>query len=80
MLRDVCDQVLGDKNLKLDKRIERAHALVIAGNIYAKAERNAEEEGDYMAFEQLMTEAMQKKGKEEKKKKKDKKEDEPETA
>ena len=33
-----------------------------------------------MAFEQLMTEAMQKKGKEEKKKKKDKKEDEPETA
>lgn len=45
-----------------------------------QAERNAEEEGDYMAFEQLMTEAMQKKGKEEKKKKKDKKEDEPETA
>ena len=99
VLRDVCDQVLGDKNIKLDKRIERAHALVIAGNIYAKvsafsipsgsikmnthmvqAERNAEEEGDYMAFEQLMTEAMQKKGKEEKKKKKDKKEDEPETA
>lgn len=36
VLRDVCDQVLGDKNLKLDKRIERAHALVIAGNIYAK--------------------------------------------
>ena len=99
VLRDVCDQVLGDKNIKLDKRIERAHALVIAGNIYAKvsafsipsgsikmnthmvqAERNAEEEGDYMAFEQLMTEAMQKKGKEEKKKKKDKREDEPETA
>lgn len=36
VLRDVCDQVLGDKNIKLDKRIERAHALVIAGNIYAK--------------------------------------------
>lgn len=34
-----------------------------------QAERNAEEEGDYMAFEQLMAEAMQKKGKEEKKKK-----------
>lgn len=34
-----------------------------------QAERDAEEEGDYMAFEQLMAEAMQKKGKEEKKKK-----------
>lgn len=40
-----------------------------------QAERDAEEEGDYMAFEQLMAEAMQKKGKEEKKKKKDKKHD-----
>lgn len=91
VLRDVCDQVLGDKTIKLDKRIERAHALVLAGNIYSKvrqtlhelrppqdtqcshiglqAERDAEEEGDYMAFEQLMAEAMQKKGKEEKKRK-----------
>lgn len=41
----------------------------------SQAERDAEEEGDYMAFEQLMAEAMQKKGKEEKKKKKDKKHD-----
>ena len=96
VLRDVCDQVLGDKSVKLEKRIERAHALVLAGNIYHKvsltplsfyiwlsfylcaetnkifsnqAARNPEEEGDYMAFEQLMTEAMSKKGKDEKKKK-----------
>ncbi|ODM24303.1 hypothetical protein SI65_01989 [Aspergillus cristatus] len=72
VLRDVCDQVLGDKSIRLEKRVERAHALVLAGNIYAKAERDPEEEGDYMAFEQLMTEAMQKKGKEEKKKNKHK--------
>ncbi|RLM01724.1 hypothetical protein CFD26_109109 [Aspergillus turcosus] len=72
VLRDVCDQVLGDKRVKLDKRLERAHALVIAGNIYSKAERDPEEEGDYMAFEQLMAEAMSKKGKDEKKKKKEK--------
>lgn len=70
VLRDVCDQVLGDKRIKLDKRVERAHALIIAGNIYQKAERDPEEEGDYMAFEQLMAEAMTKKGKDEKKKKK----------
>lgn len=39
-----------------------------------QAERDPEEEGDYMAFEQLMAEAMTKKGKDEKeKKKKDKK-------
>ncbi|EDP48071.1 hypothetical protein KXW98_004311 [Aspergillus fumigatus] len=72
VLRDVCDQVLGDKRVKLEKRLERAHALVIAGNIYSKAERDPEEEGDYMAFEQLMAEAMSKKGKDEKKKKKEK--------
>ncbi|GMG03735.1 unnamed protein product [Aspergillus oryzae] len=68
VLRDVCDQVLGDKKIKLDKRVERAHALVIAGNIYQK--RDPEEEGDYMAFEQLMADAMTKKGKDEKEKKK----------
>lgn len=37
---------------------------------FPQAERDPEEEGDYMAFEQLMAEAMQKKGKDEKKKKK----------
>ncbi|KAJ9301177.1 hypothetical protein DTO271G3_1312 [Paecilomyces variotii] len=73
VLRDVCDKVLHDKSVKLDKRIERAHALVIAGNIYQRAERDPEEEGDYMAFEQLMAEAVSKKGKDEKKKKEHKK-------
>lgn len=42
-----------------------------------QAERDPEEEGDYMAFEQLMAEAMSKKGKEEKKKNKDKSKREP---
>lgn len=37
-----------------------------------QAERDPEEEGDYMAFEQLMADAMTKKGKDEKKKKKEK--------
>ena len=36
VLRDVCDRILGDKRIRLEKRIERAHALVLAGNIYAK--------------------------------------------
>jgi hypothetical protein len=63
VLRDVCDKVLNDKRVKLDKRIERAHALVIIGEIFAKAERDPEEQGDFMAFEQLMAEATAKREK-----------------
>lgn len=36
VLREVCDQILGDKRIRLEKRVERAHALVLAGNIYAR--------------------------------------------
>lgn len=36
---------------------------------FAQAERNPDEEGDYMAFEQLMAEGMAKKGKDKDKKK-----------
>ncbi|KAI9680351.1 MAG: hypothetical protein M1829_001237 [Trizodia sp. TS-e1964] len=77
VLRDVCDKILNDKDVKLEKRIERAHALVLAGNIYQNARRDPEEEGDYMAFEQLMAEAAQKKQKDDKKPKS--KKDEPDT-
>ncbi|KAI4248933.1 MAG: hypothetical protein L6R42_009147 [Xanthoria sp. 1 TBL-2021] len=77
VLRDVCDKVLNDKNVKMEKRIERAQALVLAGTIYQKAERDPDEEGDYMAFESLMAEAQMKKGKDEKKDEKKTKKDEP---
>jgi hypothetical protein len=91
VLRDVCDYVLNDKRVKLEKRVERAHALMIIGEMFSKvcssdwipytpfrpvgrsigpigtstnmmqAERDPEEEGDFMAFEQLMAEAAAKK-------------------
>ncbi|KAJ4293136.1 DnaJ-like protein [Kalmusia sp. IMI 367209] len=61
VLRDVCDHVLNDKKVKLEKRVERAHALVIIGEMFQKAERDPDEEGDFMAFEQLMAEAAAKK-------------------
>lgn len=70
VLRDVCDKVLYDKTIKLDKRVERAHALVVIGDVFNKAHRTSEEEGDHLAFEQLMAEGMAKK---DKKKKTDKK-------
>ena len=34
VLRDVCDKVLNDKNVKMDKRVERAQALIICGTVY----------------------------------------------
>lgn len=36
VLRDVCDQVLNDKKVRMEKRIERAHALVVIGEMFAK--------------------------------------------
>ncbi|KAL9597028.1 MAG: hypothetical protein Q9219_005403 [cf. Caloplaca sp. 3 TL-2023] len=77
VLRDVCDKVLNDKHVKLEKRVERAQALIISGTIYQNAQRDPDEEGDYMAFEQLMAEAQMKKGKDERKDTKKTKKDEP---
>lgn len=104
VLRDVCDAVLNDKKVHLSKRLERAEALVLIGQITSavspppfqplplpfyppllhptqantqppqfQAKRTPEEEGDYMAFEQLVAEAAIKKEKESKKKGKEKK-------
>lgn len=88
VLREVCDQVLNDRSVRLEKRIERAEALVICGKIFQdvcpfklsscffiiiiltchQAQRDPDEEGDYMAFEKLMAEGMAKKDKNQKKK------------
>ncbi|POR37302.1 Putative J domain-containing protein [Tolypocladium paradoxum] len=73
VLREVCDSVLNDKKVSLSKRLERAQALVLIGDIFIKAERTPEEEGDYLVFEQLVAEAAMKKDKDEEKRKKDKK-------
>lgn len=73
VLREVCDSVLYDKKVPLQKRLERAQALVLIGDIFLKAQRSPEEEGDYLVFEQLVAEAAIKKDKDEDKKRKDKK-------
>jgi hypothetical protein len=36
VLRDVCDNVLNDKKVKIEKRVERAHALVVMGEMLQK--------------------------------------------
>ena len=36
VLRDVCEEILNDKKVSMSKRLERAQALVISGEIYSK--------------------------------------------
>jgi len=36
VLREVCDRVLNDKSVKTEKRIERAQALIIIGDLFSK--------------------------------------------
>lgn len=36
VLKDVCDKVLNDKRVRPEKRLERAHALIIIGEMFAK--------------------------------------------
>ena len=36
VLREVCDMILNDKTVRMEKRVERAHALVLCGTIYQK--------------------------------------------
>jgi len=36
VLREVCERVLNDKTVKLEKRVERAQAMVLIGEIFAK--------------------------------------------
>ncbi|KAM0562968.1 hypothetical protein ACHAPJ_001811 [Fusarium lateritium] len=73
VLREVCDSILNDKKVHLNKRLERAQALVLIGDVFIRAERSPEEEGDYLVFEQLVAEAAMKKDKEEDHKKKNRK-------
>ena len=36
VLRDVCDEILNDKKVPMSKRLERAQALIISGEVYQK--------------------------------------------
>ncbi|CAI4219302.1 unnamed protein product [Parascedosporium putredinis] len=60
ILRGVCDNVLNDEAVPLTKRLERAHALVVIGEVFVKARRSPEEDGDYLVFEKLVAEAAMK--------------------
>ena len=63
VLRDVCDAVLEDGRVSKGKRLERAQAMVVVGEMCRDAKRSADEEGDYLIFEQLVAESQVKKEK-----------------
>jgi hypothetical protein len=69
VLREVCDVVLEDTKVSKQKRMERAQAMVVIGEMCRDARRTEDEEGDYLVFEQLMADAQVKRDKKEEKKK-----------
>ncbi|CUS11781.1 unnamed protein product [Tuber aestivum] len=84
VLREVCDKVLNEKNVSLNKRVERAHALIMIGTIFKnprlwnvftnkpQAERDPDEEFPEGVFEQLVADAAKKEGDKKDKKGKEK--------
>ncbi|GME99390.1 unnamed protein product [[Candida] boidinii] len=60
-VRDVCDSVLYDKNVSLQKRIERAEAIIMIAEIFNSTERSKWEAEEARIFEELVAEASQKK-------------------
>ncbi|CAN6630646.1 dnaJ-like protein 1 [Trichomonascus vanleenenianus] len=69
VLREVCDRVLHDKSVPLQKRVERAEALILIGRVFKQAMRTPEEAQEAQMFEELVAEAAAHK-KDKKKKKK----------
>ncbi|KAG0684639.1 hypothetical protein C6P40_001637 [Pichia californica] len=56
-LYGVCNALLNDKEIPSDKRKLRAEILVVMGNMFLNAKRDAGEEADQQVFERLMKEA-----------------------
>lgn len=61
ILREVCDRVLYDKTVPLQKRLQRAEALLMIGRIFKNTRRSPEESSEMQMFEELMAQASQKK-------------------
>ena len=64
VLREVCDRVLA-KTVPKDRRLARAHAMLIVGEVFIQAKPDSEDEG--RIFETLVANAQKKKSKKDKK-------------
>jgi curved DNA-binding protein CbpA len=62
-VRGVCDNILGDKEVPLHKRVARAKALQLVGEVFSKVERTEAEDEEARVFEELVAEASKKREK-----------------
>lgn len=73
-VRGVCDYILDDKEVDIQKRISRAKALRLIGDVFINVTRSEDEAEEARVFEELVAEASKKR---EKKKKADHPQDDP---
>lgn len=62
-VRGVCDNILGDKEVPLHKRVARAKALQLVGEVFSKVARTEAEDEEARVFEELVAEASKKREK-----------------
>ncbi|KAL6950896.1 hypothetical protein ACO0QE_000178 [Hanseniaspora vineae] len=60
-LKTVCDRVLNDKEVSASKRLKRAEALMILGNVFKSVYRTKSEQEEAQIFEELFSQATKKK-------------------
>lgn len=73
-VRGVCDLILYDKTIPLDKRIERAEALIRLGKVFKATTRTEAESEEARIFEELVAEAQKDKGRKQRKKNREERE------
>lgn len=66
-VRGVCDVILSDEEIPLDKKIARAKALQLVGEVFSKVTRTEDEDEEARVFEELVAEASKKREKKKKK-------------
>lgn len=65
-VRGVCDALLDDKEVPVEKRVARAKALRLIGEVFSSVTRTEAEDEEARIFEQLVAEASQKRDKKKK--------------
>ncbi|CAK7897429.1 dnaJ-like protein 1 [[Candida] anglica] len=66
-VRGVCDEILSDKDTPLEKKVARAKALQLIGEVFSKVVRTEQEDEEARIFEELVAEASKKRDKKKKK-------------
>jgi curved DNA-binding protein CbpA len=65
-VRAVCDNILDDKDVPVEKRVARAKALKLIGEVFINVTRSEDEDEEARVFEELVAEASKKREKKKK--------------